>query len=178
MSTDSSAFSAAVTASLQAIPMDAQITVLLHVNKLLAKCPAKNTVRPHLHSCRLVQNCWYQHLLTDNAPLCHDPYSPQLNHRNSPLCQAETKTRLTGQVLYPHTQKLHTSTSETADTPGTSAVPLACAVTPSTKTTPSHLNRKFARLTNLRGMDNSSHSPSSLKIKQSGSSNQTRLSRK
>ena len=61
MFTDNSAIFAAVTASLQAVPIDAQITDLLHVNKLLAKCLAKNTVCPHLQSCRFTQNCWYQH---------------------------------------------------------------------------------------------------------------------
>ena len=142
MFTNNSAIFAAVTASLQAVPIDAQITVLLHVNKLLAKCLAKKNVCPHLHSCRFAQNCWYQHPQTGNPPLCHDPYSPPLHHRNSPFCHAETQTRWTGQVLYPHTQKFHTSTTETTDTPGTSPVPLACAVTPSTKTTPTHLNRR------------------------------------
>ena len=140
MFTDISAIFAAVTASLQAVPIDAQITILLHVNKLLPKCLAKNTVCSHLHSCRFAQNCWHQHPQTDNAPLCRDPYLPPLNHRNFPLCRAEAQTGST--ILYPHTEKFHTSTSETADTQGTSPVPLACAVTPSTKTTPTHLNRR------------------------------------
>ena len=49
------------------------------------------------------------------------------------MCHAQTQPYSTEYQLIQHTQKLHTSTSEAADTPGTAPVPLEGAVNSSTK---------------------------------------------
>ena len=148
MFADHSAIFAGASASLQAVLIDSQLTVLLHVNKLIAKYLAKNTVCPLLHSYRFAQNCCFQNPQTDNTPYCHEPYST-----SQVMCHAATQTftyfsHSSDYEPTSHNETFHSSTSDTAGTPGTSPVPLVGAVNSNTKTKPPRSNPRARQASN------------------------------
>ena len=62
---------ATITASLNLIPQEWRIDVLLFVNKLIAKHNAITKICPYQNNCRFQKLCWYQH----PTPTTHDPYA-------------------------------------------------------------------------------------------------------
>ena len=71
---------ATITASLNLVPQEWRIDVLLFVNKLIAKHNASTKICPYQNNCLFQKLCWYQH----QTPTTHDPYatSPCFSSRN------------------------------------------------------------------------------------------------
>ena len=137
MPAESSATVAAIADAVRTFPEETQLSVLLYVNKLLAKLLAQNCACPYLHKCHFGPNlCSFKHPENSEIQFTYDPYAPLQSFTQRRQRHETNKTPLSNLRSFPHRNLLSSKTTtsavanlgdETADIPGTSSTPQASA---------------------------------------------------
>ena len=137
MPAEISATVAAFADTVRTFPEKTQLSVLLYVNKLLAKLLAQNSACPHLQKCRFGPNlCWFKHPENSEIQFTYDPYAPLQSFTQRRQRHETNKTTLSNLRSFPHRNLLPSETTmsavanlgdEIADIPGTSSTPQASA---------------------------------------------------
>ena len=137
MPAERSATVAAIADVVRTFPEETQLSVLLYVNKVLAKLLAQNRACPYLRKCRFGPNlCWFKHPENSEIQFTYDPYAPLQSFTQRRQRHETNKTPLSNLCSFPHRNPLSSETTasavanlgdEIADIPGTSSTPQASA---------------------------------------------------
>ena len=137
MPAESSVTVAAIADAARTFLEETQSSVLLYVNKLLAKLLAQNCACPHLRKCRFGPNlCWFKQPENSEIQFTYDPYAPLQSFTQRRQRHETHKTLLSNLRSFPHRNLLSSKTTTSAvatlgdkiaDIPGTSSTPQASA---------------------------------------------------